>query len=170
RLVELANEPTNDDVAQAVRIASKLVSRQSATDASRALSDAVVPPDIEPSLRGMSEALRAIARSTGRVFTGGVAKLVVWEPMDTAHRVLEMLDSGGVDPILPEPAPNALTVRIGRELAMEDLHDLSLIPTGYTFGKRAGTLGILGPTRMDYPSVMSTVADVASTLSRVLRQ
>jgi heat-inducible transcriptional repressor len=72
--------------------------------------------------------------------------------------------------LLGEPRPDRVTVRIGRELALGDLRDLSLIATGYRFGRRAGTLGVLGPTRMDYPTVISTVAEVASTLSRVLRQ
>jgi heat-inducible transcriptional repressor len=170
RLVELLNEISDDDVTQAVRIANTLVAKNTAADASRALAEVVVTPEVEPIVRGVSAALRATARAGGRVFTGGVSKLIVWEPVDTAQRVLEMLDAGGVEPLLPVPSPNAMTVRIGRELALEDLRDLSLIATGYRFGKRAGTLGVLGPTRMDYPSVMSTVAEVASTLSRVLRQ
>ena len=170
RLVDLAAEVSDDNLAQSVRIANTLVARKTATEAARILSEAVVATDVEPILRVVSDALRAVARAGGRVFTGGMAKLIVWEPVDTAQRVLEMLDSGGVEPLLPVPSPNAMTVRIGRELALEDLRDLSLIATGYRFGKRAGTLGVLGPTRMDYPSVMSTVAEVASTLSRVLRQ
>ena len=170
RLVEIGSEPTDDDVAQAVRVANTLVGRKTASEGARVLSETVVASEIEPILRGVSEALRAVARAGGRVFTGGVAKLIVWEPVDTAQRVLEMLDAGGVEPLLAVPSPNAMTVRIGRELALEDLRDLSLIATGYRFGKRAGALGVLGPTRMDYPSVMSTVAEVASTLSRVLRQ
>jgi heat-inducible transcriptional repressor len=48
--------------------------------------------------------------------------------------------------------------------------DLSLIATGYQLGQRSGTVGVLGPTRMDYPAVISTVVEVAATLSRVLRQ
>ena len=104
------------------------------------------------------------------MYTGGTAKLIIWEPVDTAQRVIEMLEGGGVQPLLPQPAPNSVTVRIGRELKLEDLRDLSLIATGYQLGKRAGTVGILGPTRMDYPSVIATVADVAASLSRVLKQ
>ena len=81
-----------------------------------------------------------------------------------------MLEGGDVEPLLPEPDPNAVTVRIGQELALDELRDLSLIAAGYRFGRRLGNLGVLGPTRMDYPTVISTVAEVASTLSRVLRQ
>ena len=58
----------------------------------------------------------------------------------------------------------------GEEAILDELRDLSLIAAGYRFGRRSGSLGILGPTRMDYPAVISTVAEVASTLSRVLRQ
>ncbi len=170
RLVELGVEPTDEGIAQSVRIANSLVARKTATEAARIVADTVVTSDVEAVFRGVSAALLAVARAGGRVFTGGMSKLIVWEPADTAQRVLEMLDAGGVEPLLPAPAPNAMTVRIGRELAFEDLRDLSLIATGYRFGKRAGTLGVLGPTRMDYPTVMSTVAEVAATLSRVLRE
>jgi len=127
------------------------------------------PPEIESLIGAIAEGLVAIAQATGRVFTGGASRLVVWEPADTAKRVLEMLETG-VQPLLPTTQPNHVTVRIGRELAFGDLRDLSLIATGYRFGRGAGTLGVLGPTRMDYPAVISTVAEVASTLSRVLRQ
>jgi heat-inducible transcriptional repressor len=170
RLVELGSEPDDDVMAQAVRVANTVIAGSTPSEAARSLREVAAAPDLEPVLNAVAEALRLVSQSVGRLFTGGTSKLIVWEPVDTAQRVLEILETGDMEPFLPAPAPNALTVRIGRELPLADLRDLSLIATGYQFGKRAGTVGILGPTRMDYPMVMSTVAEVASTLSRVLRQ
>jgi heat-inducible transcriptional repressor len=170
RLVELAAEPTEDVLAQAVRVANTVVERATPSEAARSLLEVAAAPDLEPVLRAIAEAIRLVAQSSGRLYTTGTSKLIVWEPVDTAQRVMEFLEAGDVEPLLPAASPNALTVRIGGELPLADLRDLSLIATGYQFGKRAGTVGILGPTRMDYPMVMSTVAEVASTLSRVLRQ
>jgi heat-inducible transcriptional repressor len=170
RLIELASEVSDNALAESVRLANGVVADVSPTQAARSIDDLPAAAEIAPILSGIASGLREIGSGTTRMFTGGTAKLIVWEPVDTAQRVLELLEAGGVEPLLPQPATNTVTVRIGRELALGDVRDLSLIATGYSLGKRAGTLGILGPTRMDYPTVMATVAEVASTLSRVLRQ
>lgn len=169
-LVELEGDVSEDAVRRALQIANPVVEGSAPVQAASAIADHAAPAEVEPVLRAVSEGLHIVARSTGRVYTGGTSKLVLWEPVTTAQRVLEMLDARGVEPLLPEPDPTAVTVRIGEEFALDELRDLSLIAAGYRFGRRAGTLGVLGPTRMDYPIVISTVAEVASTLSRVLRQ
>jgi heat-inducible transcriptional repressor len=170
RLIELDDESSEEDVRRIVEIASTLVSGLTLIEAAEQLRDVAAPVELAVLIEAVAEGLLTIARATSRVVTGGASKLVVWEPPPTAARVLEMLEAGSVESLLGEPRPDRVTVRIGRELALGDLRDLSLIATGYRFGRRAGTLGVLGPTRMDYPTVISTVAEVASTLSRVLRQ
>lgn len=170
RLIELDADVSDAMLDDAVRLANGVVADSTPQDAARSIADIAASTDLQPVLHGIAEGLRGVESVTSRLYTGGTAKLIVWEPVDTAQRILEMLEGGGVEPLFPQPATNAVTVRIGRELAIEDLRDLSLITTGYQLGKRAGSLGILGPTRMDYPAVISTVAEVASTLSRVLRQ
>jgi heat-inducible transcriptional repressor len=169
RLFELQTELSDDDVRRATALATPIVAGRTLVEASNGLRAAGAPSGLETLLAAVAESLLGIARQSGRVVTGGTSRLVVWEPAETAKLVLEMLETG-VQPLLPTTQPNHVTVRIGREFAVEDLRDLSLIATGYRFGRNAGTLGVLGPTRMDYPAVISTVAEVASTLSRVLRQ
>lgn len=169
-LIELREEPSDEVVKSVVALTGPAVAGRTLVEAAAAVSDLEKPSGAEGLIEGMTEAFLAVARASGRVVTGGTSRLVVWEPATTAQRVLEMLEAGGMDPLLSEPDPNRVTVRIGRELALGDLRDLSLIAAGYRFGRSAGTLGVLGPTRMDYPSVISTVTEVASTLSRVLRQ
>ena len=170
RIIELESDTTDTELDDAVRLANAVASDATPEEAARAIAEMSAPTEVRPLLEGITQGLRAVGRSTSRLYTGGTAKLIIWEPVDTAQRVIEMLEGGGVQPLLPQPAPNSVTVRIGRELKLEDLRDLSLIATGYQLGKRAGTVGILGPTRMDYPSVIATVADVAASLSRVLKQ
>jgi heat-inducible transcriptional repressor len=65
--------------------------------------------------------------------------------------------------------PSAVAVRIGRELDHEGLRSTSVVTSGYVSGSDVvGSLGVLGPTRMDYPSTMATVRAVARYVSRVL--
>ncbi len=60
-------------------------------------------------------------------------------------------------------------VLIGSETALEDLPDISLISANYKRGGvRAGTVGIIGPTRMDYGKLVPLVGFTAQVMSDVL--
>lgn len=60
-----------------------------------------------------------------------------------------------------------VSVRIGRENPYGGLAEASVIATGYGPDSLA-KVGILGPTRMDYPTTMAAVRAVARYLSRIL--
>nr|WP_216607692.1 heat-inducible transcriptional repressor HrcA [Arthrobacter sp. 260] len=60
-----------------------------------------------------------------------------------------------------------VSVRIGRENPHGGLAEASVIATGYGPDSLA-KVGVLGPTRMDYPTSMSAVRAVARYLSRIL--
>ena len=65
--------------------------------------------------------------------------------------------------------PTAVAVRIGREHTHEGLRSTSVVTSGYGTGSDVvAGLGVLGPTRMDYPTTMATVRAVARYVSRVL--
>ncbi len=51
---------------------------------------------------------------------------------------------------------------------MPDLQPFSLVASTYSDGRRTGTIGILGPTRMRYSRAISAVDSLSRTVSRVL--
>ncbi|RSZ62417.1 heat-inducible transcriptional repressor HrcA [Corynebacterium hylobatis] len=62
-----------------------------------------------------------------------------------------------------------VSVLIGEENENEDLHDASVVATGYgSVGHMLGGLGVVGPTFMDYPGTISKVSAVARYVSRIL--
>ena len=66
---------------------------------------------------------------------------------------------------------DAITVRIGHEGPYQELATTSVVATGYGPGDDAvGSLGIVGPTRMDYPGSMAAVRAVARYVSTILDQ
>lgn len=72
---------------------------------------------------------------------------------------------------MAEDAASApLAVRIGRETLHENLTETSVIagPYGGTGDQAIAQVGVLGPTRMDYPYTMASVRAVARYLSRIL--
>ncbi len=63
----------------------------------------------------------------------------------------------------------SLAVRIGHENPYAGLQSTSMVTTGYGAGSDlVAGLGVVGPTRMDYPSTMAAVRAVATYVSRIL--
>jgi heat-inducible transcriptional repressor len=62
-----------------------------------------------------------------------------------------------------------VTVRIGHETEAEQMVGTSMVSTAYgTLDTVYGGMGVLGPTRMDYPGTMASVAAVAMYIGEVL--
>lgn len=170
RILQLAEEPSEDDLRRAVEGANRAAEGRTLAEAADEIDGIRGEGGLAPVLEATAEAIRVMALRSRRIYTGGASRVVVWEGGPEARRVLELLEGRQVDPLLLEPEPEEVAVRIGRELGLRDLDDLSLIATGYRIGRRVGGLGVLGPTRMDYPAVISTVGEVARSLSRALRR
>ncbi|MBI3223742.1 MAG: heat-inducible transcriptional repressor HrcA [Mycolicibacterium cosmeticum] len=62
-----------------------------------------------------------------------------------------------------------VTVRIGHETEAEQMLGTSVVSTAYgSSGKVFGGMGVVGPTRMDYPGTIANVAAVALYIGEVL--
>lgn len=112
-------------------------------------------------------------RSDQRVAVGGAANLARYgDSFDSAVRpLLEALEEHVVLlKLLGEAGTGGLvTVRIGAEGPYEQLASTSAVSTGYgPEDQSLATLGIVGPTRMDYPGTMAAVRAVARYVTRIL--
>ena len=66
---------------------------------------------------------------------------------------------------------SGVSVSIGRENAEFGLSEASVLASGYAASPSGvAKLGVLGPTRMDYPANMAAVRAVARYLSKLLGQ
>jgi heat-inducible transcriptional repressor len=63
---------------------------------------------------------------------------------------------------------NNVLITIGSEIEDEKLNEYSLITKEYTFGETSGTVGIIGPKRMEYSKVAAIVSYLGEMLSEVL--
>ena len=63
---------------------------------------------------------------------------------------------------------SGLTVVIGSEHSVSDLHPFSLVASSFQDGERTGTVGVIGPTRMRYQRAISVVDSVSQTMARLL--
>ncbi len=65
---------------------------------------------------------------------------------------------------------NNIQITIGQENIAEEMKDCSVVTTSYKMGgQKVGTIGILGPTRMDYARVVSTLSHLVKYMDHILR-
>ena len=87
----------------------------------------------------------------------------------TLSPILEALEEQVVLLRLLSDAHPTVQVTIGHEQSEAHLKSTSLVTVGYgSEGSPIGSLGVLGPTRMDYASSMSAVAAVARYIGRFI--
>ena len=115
-----------------------------------------------------------VERTDSRVAIGGTANLASSNPWDfplTLRPVLEALEEQVVLLRLMGAVAeqNTWTVTIGEEHQVEGLRTTSMVTSGYGPGVEGfGSIGVVGPTRMDYPGSIAAVRAVASYLGELL--
>jgi heat-inducible transcriptional repressor len=107
------------------------------------------------------------------VFVGGSSQIArAFDAIETVREVLGILEQQYVVvTLLRDVLDRGLQVAIGTETGMAPLAECALIVAPYQVdGEPAGTIGVLGPTRMDYPQAMAAVAVVSNRLSKRLTE
>lgn len=62
-------------------------------------------------------------------------------------------------------------VKIGKENQLEQLHDCSLVTVHYSLGDKVlGKIGVIGPKRMNYAKVVSSLDCISENINRILYQ
>lgn len=105
------------------------------------------------------------------VFVGGVSSMAAsFDAVDTVRQVLQTLEQQYlVVTLVRDILDRGLSVAIGAEHGVEPLANCSVVLAPVVVdGERLGTVGVLGPTRMDYPQALATVEVVSDRLGRRL--
>jgi heat-inducible transcriptional repressor len=104
-----------------------------------------------------------------RVTFSGAANMLTqpeFKDVDKAKLILDTLEEAQTLTRLLQPETEGIQVRIGTENAMEAINQCSLITATFTIdGHHLGTLGILGPTRMEYGKVIGLLEYLSSDLA-----
>src|SRR5699024_2236161 len=123
--------------------------------------------------RSVRTALLADEADADNVFVHGSAQMAAaFEAVDTVRSVLSILEQQlVVVTLLRDVVDRGLTVAIGSETGMQPLSDCALVVAPYTVdGESVGTVGVLGPTRMNYPQALAAVAVVGQQLGHRLSE
>jgi heat-inducible transcriptional repressor len=136
----------------------------------------VAGPDADSLVKEARDALatRSQYEPVEPVYVGGASRLAVEQeafPTSTsAARLLELLErQAEVVSLVHDLLDTGPTVRIGSENPNDELRDCSIVVAPYRVdGEVAGTVGVLGPTRMDYRQALAAVEAISQELGIVL--
>ncbi len=109
-----------------------------------------------------------------KIHLGGVFNMLTQPEFHNVERVKTMLSILDQEKLLcellsGEGREEGVTIRIGGEIKDYDIRDYSVVAAPYTLsGRKIGTVGVLGPTRMDYAKVISVVDYLTKNLSKAL--
>jgi heat-inducible transcriptional repressor len=179
RVVDLPAPITDEDLGELRARFNDRVSGRPLSEAPALLAE--LPDAVPIDVRGNAMALLSTVLETlvdkpeERVILAGTANLARTATLDfpgTIRPVLEALEEQVVLLRLFGEVTDAQTVRvsIGGENPMEALHSASVVSTGYGVDTPLAGLGVLGPTRMDYPGAMGAVRAVARYVGQILAE
>ena len=171
RTVEL-DRPVSDD---ALAVASERLAHHLV---GRTLGDPgeVAPTGDECVDRLMTTAMGVVGQlgnggEAEQVFVGGSSRVAsAFGAVDTVRSVLAILEQQlVVVELIEEILDRGLSVAIGTEHGFEPLASCALVVSPVTAaGEVAGTIGVLGPTRMNYPLALAAVQVVGEQLGERL--
>ncbi len=175
RAIELPPGTTETDLDRVRSVLSEHVRGRRLGEVNAAVRNLVdeAPSDLRELVRAVEDATHSgLADDTiHHVFVGGQASLAGDDAFEREHlsRLLELIEERATLArlVADATADDHPTVRIGQENEVEDLRAASLVAQRYQL-VTAGSLGVLGPTRMDYVSVLATVQAVVDQLQESL--
>ncbi len=174
RVIEPATEVADEDVDRISRTLTEALRGKTLLDADGVVSEwqRTAEPRDRIIIGRVAEALSSIGQTeeVEHIFLGGVANMAAnaaFARTETLGQIYEALErESAVLRLLREAAATPpVSVTIGRENPVPEMWEASLVAAPFAAGGALGTIGVVGPMRMDYLSAISAVRAVAERLS-----
>ncbi len=175
-LLELNSEILDEDLISAGRVINQRLSGMKLID---------IKNNIGERLTGTVENRNAIVRLfidfpekifssafTNDMHVGPAIHVLEQPEFSTPEKVrgiVELIEDRDIIVHLLKDRQNGVSVTIGEENAVEELKDMSVITSTYRTGNTQGTVGIIGPTRMNYSRLMALVDYTSQIVSKRVR-
>lgn len=168
-LVNLTEPAGPDTVGHAEEALASLLENRSIDEAVQLLPAALAEHTgpVAAVLEAAFDAAIRTQESTSSIYVGGTSRMAnIWEDVSAVHRVLEVLEREAMLLSILAAAEPGTLIRIGEELPVDAGIDLAVVSSTYDVGGRpAGTIGVLGPRRMDYRRTVQIVEEVRDGLA-----
>ena len=171
--IEFAARPSDLQLALANSRANEALCGKTLSTASFAPANGAGVDDAVEALVGKAVGALAGGRGRDSVFVGGTASLTTsFDAVEVVRSVLETLEQQYVVvSLVRDMLSRGVSVAIGSETGVEPLSVCSVVLAPVVRdGETVGSVGVLGPTRMNYPAALATVEVVSDRLGRRLSE
>ncbi len=168
RTLEVAPELTPEIMDEANRRLSERVVGKTLGELGDLPDAAETDPLVKAAVSALSEAGRF-----AELYVGGASRIAAaFDAVEQVREVLALLEEQiVVVSLIREVLNRGMRVAIGEETGVGSLAECALVLAPYRVEDNIqGTIGILGPTRMDYSQALSAVAVVSSRLEKALHE
>ena len=128
-------------------------------------------------LNAVVEAIEESSEEQPEVYTSGATNIFRYPELSVGENAKEFLttleDKAGIADFLAEnrDGKNAIHVYIGEETPFHGMKNCSVVTASYELGRGVrGTIGIVGPKRMDYEHVIGTLKNVMEQLDELYQK
>ena len=128
-------------------------------------------------LDAVAEAIRAENDEEMQIYTSGADNIFKYPELADTERASRLISTLETKDVLAdfirqtendERTENGIQVYIGNESPVESMQDCSVVTATYDLGGgMEGTIGIIGPKRMDYEKVMGNLKTLQASLSEL---
>jgi heat-inducible transcriptional repressor len=179
-VVSLGAMPDEVQLDQTAELLNRILVGEPLDGAARKIVDGIDRLPLE--LRSVASAVAAVlAQSLSmheaeRVFLEGTSNIVdehKFADLETVRQVIGALEHRRLllEVLAESLAAGSVSIRIGSENSAAEMRSCTVITAPYgTLGHPIGSLGIVGPTRMDYKRTIAAVNAVSVNLGRMLGQ
>ena len=132
---------------------------------------------MEAIFQGISEAIHEADEV--EIYTNGTTNMLKYPELGNVEQTTKLLealeDRQGLDELIDESihseSSNGIQVYIGEESPVSSMKDCSIVTATYELEEGAkGTIGIIGPKRMDYDKVLGTLRTIQSQLDDLYKK
>lgn len=121
----------------------------------------------------LSSVRESAKKDSHRIAMAGTMKMLEYPEYNDVRRARGLLEAveqhDSMYSLLKNNSVMEFTIRIGNELGSETFRDCSLVTATYSVGDvPVGTMGVIGPTRMQYSKVITVMDHVRSQLGEIL--
>ncbi|WP_367567857.1 heat-inducible transcriptional repressor HrcA [Lacrimispora sp.] len=127
--------------------------------------------EVAAAIRGDDEDLQ--------IYTSGATNIFKYPELSDGERASKLIGTleqkellqGLVDDVNSSESGSGIQVYIGDEAPVQNMKDCSIVTANYELGEGLrGTIGIIGPKRMDYQKVLSTLRNLMTQLDIILKK
>lgn len=132
---------------------------------------------MEGIFQGITEAIHEADEV--EIYTNGATNMLKYPELGNVEQTTKLLealeDRQGLDELIDETLHNdsdtGIQVYIGEETPVSSMKDCSIVTATYELAEGAkGTIGIIGPKRMDYQKVVSTLKNLTGELDEIFKK